>query len=145
MGLNDPFPHTLEDTNSAGRKNTFTPTEKCHEIDTANNDLAMKDTLESAQSKHSSQESIKETTSSSNGSYDTSELRAMSSSTNPSDSFGKPVFLRGMCCLKPILIDNIVVVYEAIDEPEKSLLKPVIQYFIRNMEDEVPEELVKIG
>lgn len=56
------------------------------------------------------------------------------------------VFLRGTCTLNPTLIgDNHgAVVYEAIDQSERSQLKPVAQCFTENMEAKVPEELVKI-
>lgn len=61
---------------------------------------------------------------------------------------GRAVLLRGMCAQqRPRLIhrDDRVVVYDDIGESDTILLKPVVQCFMKNMEDIVPHELVKIG
>ena len=59
----------------------------------------------------------------------------------------RAVLLRGMCAQqRPRLIGNNdrVVVYDDV-ESDNSLLKPVAQSFVKNMEYVVPHELVKIG
>ena len=59
---------------------------------------------------------------------------------------GIAVFLRGMCCqLKTRLIGDGggVVTYEG-TPPEGDELLPIVKCFYKNMEDEVPKELIKL-
>lgn len=65
-----------------------------------------------------------------------------------SNRAGRVVLLRGMCAQqRPRLIhrNDGVVVYDDIAESDTISLKPVVQSFVKNMEDVVPHELVKLG
>ena len=145
----DPFPSMLEDVNQTGGKSELLlqkPTQKWHPKvnDTANIRLAKNDRFVVPPS---SQQDTRKESHSINSLCRNGELKATPSKSTIKESAFRSyaiVFLRGECALRPTLIGNRVVVYEAVDQLE-NLLRPVVQCFIKNMEAEVPKELVKIG